>query len=71
MLPADMRFFLNIVLSKLDSLGIDMLALPMDQEKMGATRALVKMPEFPSGANSVLVYFVSDDCAKGQPRPPI
>jgi predicted enzyme related to lactoylglutathione lyase len=55
---------LGIELSKLDSPGMDMLAFPMDQEKTGATGALVKMPGFPSGANSVLVYFVCDDCAK-------
>jgi predicted enzyme related to lactoylglutathione lyase len=32
-------------------------------EQYGASGALVKMPGFPSGGNSVLVYFASEDCA--------
>ena len=35
----------------------------MDAEGAGSSGALVKMPGFPSGGNSTLVYFSSVDCA--------
>jgi uncharacterized protein len=54
---------LGIQLSKLESPGMDMLSFPMQQEGMGAAGALVKMEGMPSGGNSVLVYFMCDDCA--------
>ena len=41
----------------------EMLAFPSDMEKYGASGALVKMPDFPAGGNSTLVYFSCDDCA--------
>ncbi|MBZ2208308.1 VOC family protein [Massilia soli] len=50
-------------LAPLPSPGIEMLAFPMDSERYGSPGALVKMPGIPSGGNSVLVYFVCDDCA--------
>jgi predicted enzyme related to lactoylglutathione lyase len=51
-------------LTRLEGTELDMWAFPMQQpERPGATGALVRMPGFPSGANSVLVYFVCDDCA--------
>lgn len=40
-----------------------MWAFPMSSEGFGASGALVKMPGFQSGANSVLVYFSCKDCA--------
>ena len=40
-----------------------MWAFPMQAERYGAPGALVRMPGFPSGANSVLVYFSCADCA--------
>ncbi len=43
--------------------GMELWAFPMDIEKYGASGALVKMPDFSSGANSVLVYFSCTDCA--------
>jgi len=55
---------LGVELSKLDSPGMDMLAFPMKPEGSGASGALIKMKGFESGANSVLVYFVCDDCAR-------
>jgi predicted enzyme related to lactoylglutathione lyase len=54
---------LGVQLSKLDSPGMDMLAFPMEREGMGASGALVKMQGVQSGANSVIVYFMCDDCA--------
>lgn len=50
-------------LSLLESPGVEMWAFQMDQAAYGASGALVKMPGFPSGANSVLVYFHCSDCA--------
>ncbi|MGZ5278200.1 MAG: VOC family protein [Caldimonas sp.] len=54
---------LGVTLSKLDSPGMDMMAFPMHREGTGATGALVKMRGVESGANSVLIYFVCQDCA--------
>jgi len=52
-----------VQLATLESPGIEMLAFPMMQEGYGASGALVKMPGFASGGNSVLVYFSCADCA--------
>jgi uncharacterized protein len=43
--------------------GLDMLAFPSSMESYGATGALVKMPDCPSGGGGTLVYFSCDDCA--------
>jgi uncharacterized protein len=43
--------------------GVEMCTWPMNQNGYGATGALVKMPGFDSGKNSVLVYFSCADCA--------
>lgn len=53
----------GVQLSRLDSPGMEMWAFPMNAEGYGASGALVKMPGFPSGGNSVLVYFSCADCA--------
>lgn len=53
---------LGVEFSSLDTPGVEMLAFPMEREGMGATGALVRMPGFQSGANSVLVYFMCEDC---------
>jgi len=53
----------GIQLSKLENPEIEMWAFPMRQDSFGASGALVRMPGFPSGANSVLVYFSCADCA--------
>jgi hypothetical protein len=53
----------GVTLSRLESPDIEMWAFPMDRAMYGASGALVKMPGFPSGANSTLVYFHSADCA--------
>lgn len=54
---------LGVKLEQLGSPGIEMWAFPMNMERYGAAGALVKMPGFPSGGNSVLVYFSCEDCA--------
>lgn len=53
----------GIQLSKLESPGIEMWAFPMQPNSYGAPGALVRMPGFAAGANSVLVYFNCADCS--------
>lgn len=53
----------DITLSRIEGPEIEMWAFPMRQDGYGASGALVQMPGFPSGANSVLVYFKCEDCA--------
>ena len=50
-------------LEKLNSPGIEMWGFPQSMERTGSAGALVRMPGFPSGGNSVLVYFSCADCA--------
>lgn len=49
-------------LNKLDSPGFEMWAFPQSFANYGAAGALVKMQGYPSGGNSVLVYFSCVDC---------
>jgi uncharacterized protein len=58
----------QVELEKLDAPEIEMWAFPMDMEKLGASGALVRMPGFPSGRNSTLVYFRCVDCAVEEAR---
>jgi predicted enzyme related to lactoylglutathione lyase len=53
----------GVTLEKLASPEIDMWGFPMQRDTHGAPGALVHMPGFPTGRNSVLVYFSCDDCA--------
>lgn len=53
----------QVKLEQLDSPGLEMWSFPMVVDRMGAPGALVKMPGFPSGGNSTLVYFSCVDCA--------
>ena len=55
-------------LEKLNSPEVELWAFPMARDKPGAAGALVKMPNSPSGRNSVLVYFSCDDCAVQEGR---
>jgi len=60
------KFYTTVLGTKLERLnnpGMDMFAFPMNMENTGASGALVRMPGFPSGGNSTLVYFSCDDCA--------
>lgn len=50
-------------LEKLESPDLEMWMFPMGQDTFGASGALVKMAGFPSGGNSILVYFTCADCA--------
>jgi predicted enzyme related to lactoylglutathione lyase len=54
---------LQVTLRKLDSPQIEMWSFPGDMTGYGAPGSLVRMPGFPSGGNSTLVYFSCADCA--------
>jgi predicted enzyme related to lactoylglutathione lyase len=43
--------------------GLEMWAFPMQQGAVGSAGALVRMPGFKAGGNSVIVYFMCADCA--------
>ena len=50
---------------------LKMVTFPMDENAMtqtGSTGALVFLPGYPSGGNSTVVYFVSEDCAVEESR---
>jgi predicted enzyme related to lactoylglutathione lyase len=60
------KFYESVFQAKLERLNspeIEMWAFPMNMESIGASGALVKMPGFPSGGNSTMVYFSCVDCA--------
>jgi len=40
-----------------------MWAFPMHQDGHGAAGSLVKIPGYPSGGNSIVIYFSCIDCA--------
>ncbi len=54
---------LQTTFERLNSPEVEMLAFPMNMGSGGASGSLVRMPGFPSGGNSTLVYFNCDDCA--------
>lgn len=53
----------GIKLTKLEGTEFEMWAFPRTQDGAGASGSLIKISGFPSGANSVLVYFRCADCA--------
>jgi len=53
----------EIQLEKLDGTEFEMWTFPMSEESFGASGALIKIPGYPSGNNSVVVYFSCADCA--------
>ena len=55
-------------LTKLEGPDEEMYAFPMDPEAPGSSGSLVRMPGFPAGGNSTLVYFSCDDCAVEEAR---
>ena len=50
-------------LDKLPGPDFEYWTFPMEREGKGAAGALCKYEGFPSGKNSVLVYFTCEDCA--------
>lgn len=53
----------GVTLEQLDTPGVEMWSFSGDINAYGTPGALVKMPGFSAGRNSVLVYFSCDDCA--------
>ena len=65
------RFYETVFQTKLEKIEIpepEMWSFPMEMDRVGAGGALVKMPGFPSGGNSILVYFTCADCAEEESR---
>ena len=58
----------NKRLEKLESPEIEMWSFPGHMSAYGAPGALVKMPGFSVGRNSVLVYFSCEDCQLEEKR---
>jgi predicted enzyme related to lactoylglutathione lyase len=57
---------LGVKLSKLETAAKDiteMWSFPMGQDSYGATGALVKMADGPTGVGGTMVYFECQDCA--------
>ena len=55
-------------LEQLNNPALEMWAFPQSFGSYGASGALVRMPGFPSGGNSVLVYFSCTDCSVEESR---
>jgi len=64
------KFYETVFTVKLEKLPIDieMFTFPMNQDAPGSSGALVHMPGFPTGKNSVLVYFSCEDCSVEESR---
>ncbi len=59
---------LKVKLEKLPGPDIEMWNFPMETAAAGAAGALVRMPGFPVGQNSVLIYFSCEDCSAEESR---
>jgi len=63
------RFYESVFQTQLERLvspadmSVELWSFPMQKDRMGASGALVKMADGPSGGNCVLVYFSCADCA--------
>jgi uncharacterized protein len=65
------KFYETVIGVKLERLpgpDIEMWNFPMNQDAPGSAGALVHMPGFPTGQNSVLVYFSCEDCGENESR---
>lgn len=58
----------QVKLERLETTGIEIWAFPASAAATGTSGALVRMPGFPSGGNSTLVYFSCEDCAVEEAR---
>jgi uncharacterized protein len=59
---------LKVELQRLPSPEVEMWAFPMEREGVGSAGSLIHMDGFKAGGNSVLVYFMSDDCSVEEAR---
>jgi predicted enzyme related to lactoylglutathione lyase len=65
-MPRARKFYESVfgtTFTKIGSGNPEMWSFASDMQTYGAGGALVYMPGFPSGNNSVIVYFTCDDCA--------
>jgi uncharacterized protein len=65
------KFYEGVLQRKLEKIPVtdlEMWSFPAAKGASGSGGALVKMQGVPSGNNSVLVYFASDDCAVEEGR---
>lgn len=64
------KFYETVFALTLEKLPIDieMFTFPMNGDVPGASGALVHMPGFEVGKNSVLVYFTCEDCSVEESR---
>ncbi len=68
-MPRAQAFYESVLQVSLEKLGLpaesdlEMMSLPMEMERPGASGSLVKISGSPSGGNSTLVYFSCEDCA--------
>ncbi len=58
----------GVKLEKLEGPDVEMYNFPMEMDAAGSAGALVYMPGFPAGGNSVLIYFTCEDCAVEESR---
>src|SRR3989339_27606 len=58
----------QVQLERIEAPGLEMWAFPGNDRTYGAHGALARMPGFPTGQNSVLVYFACQDCAVEEQR---
>src|SRR5688500_4758748 len=58
----------QLKLERLPTPDLEMWHFPMSHEATGCPEALVYMPGCPSGGNSTVVYFHTDDCAQEEAR---
>lgn len=58
----------QVELAKLDGPDIEMYMWPMGDAAPGSSGALVKSDDCPAGNNSVIVYFMCDDCSVEESR---
>lgn len=65
------QFYESVFQTKLERLNagdLHMLAFQMEAEAKGAAGALISVPNVPSGGNSTIVYFSSEDCSAEEKR---
>lgn len=68
-MPRAKQFYQSVFSTELSLLSdpndqnIEMWVFPSDMNRYGSTGTLVKMEGVPSGRNSTIVYFFSEDCA--------
>ena len=70
-LPRARKFYETVfrtTFTKIESSTLEMWQFTSDMQRYGAGGALVHMPGFPAGNNSVIVYFSCDDCAVEEKR---